>query len=383
MANVFTSIAISPSGTTLLNALQVTTSAGTVLNEAITEVDASNPNNVGSVLASGARLVEPGGVNIQPVSGTVSVASLVTGPAIQTVTGTVAVIQATATNISITAVQPTAANFNATVVGTVTATTPATQTVAVAAWLAPLGQTSMAASIPVVIPSNQATFPVTVTFPATQTVAGTVTIGAPLGQTSMAASIPVVLASNQSAGAFPATQTVAGTVVISAFPATQTVAGAVTLPSNGSFAATAPTQGDYAGLRGTTALPTAVSDGQFVGMMADKEGRAAVVLNTVRDLVGIYSNTAFTATGALGILTAAASSFWDITSLIITSPQTVASALTLGDGVNSYLFNIAPNGGIAENFVTPLPMGAAAATWSANLSGAGTVSASLVYVKNK
>lgn len=89
--SIFSSIAVSPSGTTLLNALQVTTSAGVVLNEVVTLGDSANPANVGSVLASGAMLVEPGGVNSQPVTGT------------------------------ITAVQPTAANLNATVIGTVTA----------------------------------------------------------------------------------------------------------------------------------------------------------------------------------------------------------------------------------------------------------------------
>jgi len=280
MPNVFTSIAISPSGSTLLNALQVTTSAGTVLNEAVTEVDASNPANVGSVLASGARLVEPGGVNSQPVTGTFF-------PPTQTITGNVTII-------------------------------------------APLGQATMAASIPVVVASNQTTFPVTVTFPATQTVTGT-----------------------------------------------------VTLPSDGSLAATAPLQADFSGLRAATTYPTAVTDGQLVGSMADKAGRPAVVLNAPRDLIGVLTNTAFTATGSTGVLTAAASSFYDISTFIVTNPMTTAAAITLGDGTNSYLFNLAPSGGIAENPATPFPMATAAATWVANLSAAGTVSVIMLYIKNK
>jgi len=91
MANIFSDIAVSPSGTTLLNAVVVTTTAGTVLNEVVTLGDASNPANVGSVLASGAMVVASDGVVVFPVSGTV------------------------------TANQATAANLNATVVGTVTA----------------------------------------------------------------------------------------------------------------------------------------------------------------------------------------------------------------------------------------------------------------------
>jgi hypothetical protein len=111
MAEVPSSIAISPSGTTLLNAMQVTTTAGSVLNEVVTLGDAFS-GNVGSVLASGAQLVEPGGANAQPVTGTFF-------PPVQTVTGTVAITSGSTQTI--TAVQPTAANFNATVVGTVTA----------------------------------------------------------------------------------------------------------------------------------------------------------------------------------------------------------------------------------------------------------------------
>src|SRR5271157_4236284 len=94
MAQIPVSIAVSPSGTTLLAAQQVTNTASTVVfNEVVTLGDAGS-GNVGSLLASGAQLVEPGGVNAQPVTGT------------------------------ITANQATAANLNVTVVGTVTATLP-------------------------------------------------------------------------------------------------------------------------------------------------------------------------------------------------------------------------------------------------------------------
>jgi hypothetical protein len=72
MAQIPVSIAVSPSGTTLLAAQQVTNTAATVVfNEVVTLGDAGS-GNVGSVLASGAQLVEPGGVNTQPVSGTIT-----------------------------------------------------------------------------------------------------------------------------------------------------------------------------------------------------------------------------------------------------------------------------------------------------------------------
>ena len=86
----------------------------------------------------------------------------------------------------------------------------------------PLGQASMAASVPVVIASNQSAVPVTATISGTPNVA----ITGPLGQAAMAASVPVVIASNQSAvpvsGTFwQATQPVS-------IAATVTIAGTVT-----------------------------------------------------------------------------------------------------------------------------------------------------------
>lgn len=47
-----------------------------------------------------------------------------------------------------------------------------------------------------------------------------------------------------------------------------------------------PSNAVYDGLISTTAYPTAATGGNLVGAMADKAGRQAVVLNTVRDLVG-------------------------------------------------------------------------------------------------
>lgn len=273
MADVFTSIAISPQGATLLNALQVTTTAGNVLNEVVSIGDPGNGANYAAVLASGAQLVEPGGVNTQPVSGTVAISN----------------------------------------------------------------------------------------FPATQTVTGAVTIGN------------------------------AGTVVANAGTNLNTSALALESGGNlakiastgGVFGATAPATGVANGVVAAITFPTAVTNGQLVGAMSDKAGRVVNVLNAPRDLIGTVSIATFTATGATGIFTAAASSFYDITTLNITSPQTVACSFTLSDGVTSYQFNLAPTGGIVNNFSSPLTMGSAAATWTGALASAGTVSFIAIYAKNK
>ena len=76
---------------------------------------------------------------------------------------------------------------------------------------------------------------------------------------------------------------------------------------------TAPANALYQGVRGATTYPTAVTDGQMVVPMADKAGRQAVVLNTVRDLTGtaVVSNNS-TASGVSFIGAGAANVFNDI-----------------------------------------------------------------------
>jgi hypothetical protein len=363
MAEVPTSIAISPSGGTLLNAMQVTTSAGTVLNEVVTIGDYASAQ-VASVLAEGALLIEPGGTNTQPVTGTFF-------PSVQTVAGTVAI-----------------------------SAFPATQTVAGSVTIgSPLGQAAMAASIPVVVASNQATFPVTVTFPATQTVTGAVTVTPPATQT-VAGTVAITSTSTQSITAVQATA--ANLNVTAALAASQTITAIQATAANlnvtaaiaaaqtitalssaiGSTGATAPTTAIENGLLAATVYPAAVTGGQLVAQMGDKAGRAAVVVNSPRDLIGWATLSAVT-TAATGILTAAAASFYDITELIFTTTMTTGATVTLSDGVTSYPINLAPSGGIAKSFITPLTMGAAAATWTAALGAAGTVSCIVGFVKNK
>lgn len=122
------------------------------------------------------------------------------------------------------------------------------------------GQKAMAASLPVVIASDQSTLAVSAAslpLPAGASTSALQTSGNSsltsidgklnsLGQKAMAASVPVVIASDQSAvpvsgtvavSNFPATQPVSGTVAVSNFPATQPVSGTVAVSN---FPATQP-----------------------------------------------------------------------------------------------------------------------------------------------
>lgn len=165
MAQIPVSIAVSPSGTTLLAAQQVTNTAGTmVFNEVVTLGDAGS-GNVGSVLASGAQLIEPGGANTQPVTGTV-VANGPTGSGSAVVQNPL-IIGAITAGAQVRYLQVDASNYLQVNVTKFSDTNPVPVAGTVSAnILGPLGQAVMASSVPVVIASNQTAVSVTAGGPA-------------------------------------------------------------------------------------------------------------------------------------------------------------------------------------------------------------------------
>jgi hypothetical protein len=110
-----------------------------------------------------------------------------------------------------------------------------------------------------------------------------------------------------------------------------------------------------AGSLAATALPSAATGGNIVSNMADKFGRQAVVLNSVRDLIGTVqvnssssSPVTFIAAGSTGV-------FNDIITFVATNESATATIVSLLDGSTTYKFALAANGGIVINFPTPLP----------------------------
>jgi hypothetical protein len=153
---------------------------------------------------------------------------------------------------------------------------------------------------------------------------------------------------------------------------------------DGATAASVPANAILQGLRAATTYPTAVTDGQMVGAMADKAGRQATVLNAPRDLIGtsIVSNSS--ATSAASLIGAGASGvFNDIITLIITNRSSTATVVSLTDGTTTYTFAIAANGGIVCNFPTPLPATSSATAWTIGNSAAVACDYMTVYAKNK
>lgn len=217
----------------------------------------------------------------QPISGSVSVSNF---PATQPISGTVAVS-------SLPAISGTVAvsNFPATqpISGSVSVSNfPATQAVTQSGawttgrtWSLASGTDSIAAvqsgTWNITNISGTVSLPTGASTAANQTTANSslssIDSKTPaLGQTTMAASQPVAIASNQSSipvtvGNFPATQPISGSVSVSNFPATQPVSGTVavsSLPaitgtvSVSNFPATQTIAGTVTANQGTAALPS-------------------------------------------------------------------------------------------------------------------------------
>ncbi len=165
---------------------------------------------------------------------------------------------------------------------------------------------------------------------------------------------------------------------------------AIDLWGHGATAASVPANITYQGKRGTTALPTAVSDGQSVGAMADKFGRAVTLVGTIRDLVGTQTTTISASTSETTIVTAAGSGvFADLVMLIISN--TSASTNTRIDfrdaTAGSVLFSLQSNGGqppVGFALPIPIPQTSSNNNWTAQCATSTTdIRIYAVYAKNK
>lgn len=151
-------------------------------------------------------------------------------------------------------------------------------------------------------------------------------------------------------------------------------------------AASVPANGLYNGVRGTTANPTAVTDGQLVGTMSDKVGRLIVVHNQVRDLAANQITTITSSSAETTVVSSVASTFLDIVGIQITTSTATAHTVTIKDstgGTSQKIFDIPANGGIVVKFDPPLKQTTVNNNWTATLSSAAvTTHINVDYVKN-
>lgn len=235
-----------------------------------------------------------------------------------------------------------------------------------------LGQTTMSASLPVTLASNQSALPITDN-------SGSLTVDAPVGT-------PVFVRLSD------------GSAAIATLPVSLASVPSHAVTNAGTFAVQAATAGDVAsgssdsgnpckvGGQARTTNPTAVTDGQRVNAVFDKVGRQIVVTGHARELTGVQQTTITSSTAETTIVTAVASTFLDLVNLSITNSSATATLVTLKDataGTTRGIWSIAAGGGISISFPTPLAQAAVNNNWTITC---GTSVASIYvvaqYVKN-
>jgi hypothetical protein len=158
-------------------------------------------------------------------------------------------------------------------------------------------------------------------------------------------------------------------VNLGAAPATVTVQGAA---AQGASVSGNPL---LSGGEARTTNPTAVTDGQAVRQIHDKLGRQSVVLSHIRDLVTDGGAITISTTTETTILAAVASTFLDLTLLLITNTSATATRVDIRDdtaGTVRFSVAIAANGGAVIPFNVPMKQGTVNKNWTAQLSTAVT-----------
>lgn len=169
---------------------------------------------------------------------------------------------------------------------------------------------------------------------------------------------------------------------------TQSTASSLNAQVVGAAADAATASGNPVSLGATarTANRTSVSDGQAVRVASDKQGRL-VAVGAIRDLVTHQHTQIASSAAETTIITAAASTYHDIISLVITNQTATAVNVTIKDstaGTTRMIIALAANGGAVITPMIPIPQLAATNNnWTATLSSAAvTVNFFAQFVKN-
>jgi hypothetical protein len=136
---------------------------------------------------------------------------------------------------------------------------------------------------------------------------------------------------------------------------------AITNSTGAATGASVPSNAGYAGVRATTSEPTAVSDGQLAGVMADVRGAQVMLLGAVpQNYVSGLISSAMTGTTSTQLLAAPAAGLRNyVTTLVCSnSHATVSTDVDIKDGnAGTSIFTIpaaAVYGGTAISFPVPL-----------------------------
>lgn len=140
----------------------------------------------------------------------------------------------------------------------------------------------------------------------------------------------------------------------------------------GATGSAVPSGAQYGGSIGKSANPTAVSDGNLVGQLADLKGRQIVQLGHVRELRGKQTTTIAASTSETTIVTAAASTFNDLVAVIISNTSALATRVDIRDTTGgTVLFSLYLPAGDTRGFSLPgssIPQTSVNTNWTAQSS---------------
>jgi hypothetical protein len=156
---------------------------------------------------------------------------------------------------------------------------------------------------------------------------------------------------------------------------------------HGAIGAAVPAGATYKGLIAKTANPSAATDGNMVGALADKLGKQ-VVVGSIRDLKVVQKTTITASTSETTIGTAVASTFLDLYGLIIANSSATVCSVTIKDataGTTRAIFTVPA--GDTRGFMLPESGGLVQATvnnnWTATCSASvSSIEITALFVKN-
>lgn len=157
----------------------------------------------------------------------------------------------------------------------------------------------------------------------------------------------------------------------------------------GATGSAVPVNASYAGSIAKTALPTAATDANLVGQMADKFGRQVTLPITIRDLTGTQTTTLSASTSETTIVTAGgAGVFNDLIMLVVSntsaSTQTRIDFRDTTSGSVLFSLNSPGNSTIGFGSGVAIPQTSANTNWTAQCSASTTdVRIYAVFAKNK
>lgn len=157
---------------------------------------------------------------------------------------------------------------------------------------------------------------------------------------------------------------------------------------HGAIGSAVPAGAQYKGLIAKTANPTAATDGNLVGAMADKLGRQVVVIGNVRDNKADAALTLTASTSETTVIAAVASTFLDVYGAIVVNTSATACEVVFRDvTAGTPRFSIQVPAGETRGFMLPSSDAYKQATvntaWTAQCgTSVSSIKINLLYVKN-